>query len=131
LRGRALDGSQSALKNPFPCFSGQASGQARRLSRPPGSLPEERRNEMAAHVVMYAKRTCPYCHRAERLLRERGVNDLELIFIDQDPSRRPEMIERANGRTTVPQIFIGGQHVGGSDDLAALDRAGKLSPMLA
>ena len=74
---------------------------------------------MAAHVVMYAKRTCPYCHRAERLLRERGVNDLELIFIDQDPSRRPEM------------IFIGGQHVGGSDDLAALDRAGKLSPMLA
>ena len=76
-------------------------------------------------------RTCPYCHRAERLLRERGVNDLELIFIDQDPSRRPEMIERANGRTTVPQIFIGGQHVGGSDDLAALDRAGKLSPMLA
>ena len=86
---------------------------------------------MAAHVVMYAKRTCPYCHRAERLLRERGVNDLELIFIDQDPSRRPEMIERANGRTTVPQIFIGGQHVGGSDDLAALDRAGKLSPMLA
>ena len=86
---------------------------------------------MAAHVVMYAKRTCLYCHRAERLLRERGVNDLELIFIDQDPSRRPEMIERANGRTTVPQIFIGGQHVGGSDDLAALDRAGKLSPMLA
>ena len=61
---------------------------------------------MAAHVVMYAKRTCPYCHRAERLLRERGVNDLELIF-------------------------IGGQHVGGSDDLAALDRAGKLAPMLA
>ena len=86
---------------------------------------------MAAHVVMYAKRTCPYCHRAERLLRERGANDLELIFIDQDPCRRSEMIERANGRTTVPQIFIGGQHVGGSDDLAALDRAGKLSPMLA
>ena len=52
------------------------------------------------------------------------------ILIDHDPSRRPEMIERAGGRTTVPQIFIDGQHVGGSDDLAALDRAGKLVPML-
>ena len=86
---------------------------------------------MAAHVVMYAKRTCPYCHRAERLLRERGVNDLELIFIDQDPSRRPEMIERANGRTTVPQIFIDGQHVGGCDDLFALERDGRLDNLLA
>lgn len=85
---------------------------------------------MAAHVLMYAKTTCPYCHRAENLLRERGVTDLEKILIDHDPSRRPEMIERAGGRTTVPQIFIDGQHVGGSDDLAALDRAGKLVPML-
>lgn len=86
---------------------------------------------MAANVVMYAKRTCPYCHRAASLLRERGVTDMETILIDQDPARRPEMIERAGGRTTVPQIFINGQHVGGSDDLAALDRAGKLLPMLA
>lgn len=85
---------------------------------------------MTAQVVMYAKATCPYCHRAEHLLRERGVTDLEKIMIDRDPSRRPEMIERAGGRTTVPQIFIDGQHVGGSDDLAALDRAGKLVPML-
>ncbi|MDO5058169.1 MAG: glutaredoxin 3 [Lautropia sp.] len=86
---------------------------------------------MTAAVVMYAKTTCPYCHRAQHLLRERGVTDLELILIDRDPSRRPEMIERAGGRTTVPQIFIGGQHVGGSDDLAALDAAGRLVPMLA
>lgn len=86
---------------------------------------------MAANVVMYAKRTCPYCDRAASLLRERGVTDMETILIDQDPARRPEMIERAGGRTTVPQIFINGQHVGGSDDLAALDRAGKLLPMLA
>ncbi|MDO4636129.1 MAG: glutaredoxin 3 [Lautropia sp.] len=86
---------------------------------------------MAANVVMYAKSTCPYCHRAASLLRERGVTDMETILIDQDPARRPEMIERAGGRTTVPQIFINGQHVGGSDDLAALDRAGKLLPMLA
>ena len=84
-----------------------------------------------ANVVMYAKTTCPYCHRARALLDEKGVQNLELILIDRDPSRRPEMIERAGGRTTVPQIFIGDQHVGGSDDLAALDRAGKLSPMLA
>ncbi|MDO4905438.1 MAG: glutaredoxin 3 [Lautropia sp.] len=86
---------------------------------------------MSAQVVMYAKTTCPYCHRAERLLQERGVTQLEKILIDREPERRPEMIERAGGRTTVPQIFIDGQHVGGCDDLHALDSAGKLSSMLA
>lgn len=86
---------------------------------------------MSAKVVMYAKTTCPYCHRAEHLLRSRGVEDIEKILIDHDPGRRPEMIEKAGGRTTVPQIFINGQHVGGSDDLHELDRAGKLVPMLA
>ena len=84
-----------------------------------------------ANVVMYAKITCPYCHRARALLDEKGVQNLELILIDRDPSRRPEMIERAGGRTTVPQIFIDGQHVGGCDDLMALERAGKLDPLLA
>ena len=84
-----------------------------------------------ANVVMYAKTTCPYCHRARALLDEKGVQNLELILIDRDPSRRPEMIERAGGRTTVPQIFIDGQHVGGCDDLMALERAGKLDPLLA
>lgn len=84
-----------------------------------------------ANVVMYAKTTCPYCHRARALLDEKGVQNLELILIDRDPSRRPEMIERAGGRTTVPQIFIDGQHVGGCDDLMALERVGKLDPLLA
>ena len=81
--------------------------------------------------VLYAKTTCPYCPRARALLDEKGVQNLELILIDRDPSRRPEMIERAGGRTTVPQIFIDGQHVGGCDDLMALERAGKLDPLLA
>jgi glutaredoxin 3 len=86
---------------------------------------------MAAKVVMYSKTTCPYCHRAESLLRERGVtdNDLDLIQIDIDRSRRDEMIKRAR-RSTVPQIFIDGEHVGGCDDLVALDRAGGLVPLL-
>ena len=86
---------------------------------------------MSANVVMYSKTTCPYCHRAERVLRERGVMDanLDLIQIDIDRSRRDEMIRRAN-RSTVPQIFIDGKHIGGCDDLLALDRAGGLLPLL-
>lgn len=84
---------------------------------------------MSAKVVMYSKTTCPYCHRAEQVLRERGVKDLEIIQIDIERSRRAEMIERAN-RSTVPQIFIDGEHVGGCDDLEALDRAGGLVPLL-
>jgi glutaredoxin 3 len=84
---------------------------------------------MTAKVVMYSKTTCPYCHRAERLLRERGVSDLEIIQIDIERSRRDEMIKRAR-RSTVPQIFIDDKHVGGCDDLHALDRAGGLVPLL-
>ncbi len=84
---------------------------------------------MSAKVVMYSKTTCPYCHRAEQVLRERGVKDLEIIQIDIERSRRAEMIERAN-RSTVPQIFIDDEHVGGCDDLEALDRAGGLVPLL-
>jgi len=84
---------------------------------------------MTAKVVMYSKTTCPYCHRAERVLRERGVEDLDLIQIDVERPRRDEMIRRA-GRRTVPQIFIDDKHIGGCDDLVALDRAGGLTPLL-
>jgi glutaredoxin 3 len=84
---------------------------------------------MTAKVVMYSKTTCPYCHRAERVLRERGVKDLEVIQIDIDRSRRAEMIERAH-RSTVPQIFVGDKHIGGCDDLLELDDAGGLVPLL-
>ena len=81
-------------------------------------------------VTMYSKTTCPFCDRARRLLEERGVVALDLIQIDEHPERRAEMIRLA-GRSTVPQIFIGGRHVGGCDDLVALDRAGGLAPLLA
>ncbi len=80
-------------------------------------------------VVMYSKDYCPYCARAEALLRQRGVTDLEKIQIDRDPAQRDIMIERS-GRRTVPQIFIGDTHVGGCDDLQALDRSGGLLPLL-
>lgn len=81
-------------------------------------------------VTMYYKTTCPYCMRAEKLLKERGVTDLEKINIEINRVARAEMIERAGGRTTVPQIFINGVHVGGCDDIHALDAEGKLVPML-
>jgi glutaredoxin 3 len=84
---------------------------------------------MSAKVVMYSTAVCPYCQRAEQLLRARGVESIEKVRIDQDPAQRDAMIERT-GRRTVPQIFIGDEHVGGYDDLAALDRAGKLVPLL-
>jgi len=81
-------------------------------------------------VVMYSTAVCPYCVQAERLLASKGVKDITRIRVDQDPARRDEMIART-GRRTVPQIFIGDTHVGGYDDLAALDRAGGLVPLLA
>ncbi len=84
---------------------------------------------MSAAVVMYTTAVCPYCQRAEQLLRARGVEHIEKVRIDLDPSRRDEMMQRT-GRRTVPQIYIGDHHVGGFDDLAALDRAGGLTPML-
>jgi glutaredoxin 3 len=82
-----------------------------------------------AEVEIYSSMFCPFCHRAKRLLSEKGVDFIE-IDVDMDGARRREMMERANGRHTVPQIFIDGTHVGGSDDLAALDGDGKLDPML-
>jgi glutaredoxin 3 len=81
-------------------------------------------------VTMYATDWCPYCQRAEALLRAKGVQDFEKILVDQEPGRKQEMIQRT-GRRTVPQIFIGERHVGGCDDIHALDRAGGLDPLLA
>ena len=80
-------------------------------------------------VLMYSTGYCPYCTRAEMLLKQRGVADIEKIMVDEDPAQRATMMERT-GRRTVPQIFIGDTHVGGFDDLSALDRAGKLIPLL-
>ena len=82
-----------------------------------------------AKVEMYSTMWCGYCARARALLRKKGAA-FEDIDVDADTSRRNEMIQRASGRTTVPQIFIDGVHIGGSDDLAALDRAGKLDKLL-
>lgn len=83
-----------------------------------------------AKVVMYSTAVCPYCQRAEMLLKSKGVTEIEKIRIDLDPAQRDIMIEKT-GRRTVPQIFIGDRHVGGFDDLAALDRDGGLVPLLA
>ena len=82
-----------------------------------------------AQVEMYSSMFCPFCSRAKHLLTQKGVEFIE-IDVDTSPGRRNEMLERANGQHTVPQIFIDNRHVGGSDDLAALERAGKLDPML-
>ncbi len=81
-------------------------------------------------VLMYSTRVCPYCVMAEKLLQKKGVAQLEKILIDADPAQREAMMART-GRRTVPQIYIGDHHVGGYDDLAALDRAGKLDALLA
>ena len=78
---------------------------------------------------MYSTGVCPFCQRAELLLKSRGVADIEKIRVDLDPARRDEMMQKT-GRRTVPQICIGELHVGGFDDLVALDRAGKLAPLL-
>lgn len=84
---------------------------------------------MTAHVLMYSTGVCPYCVMAERLLKAKGVDDIEKVRIDLDPEQRAQMMEKT-GRRTVPQIYIGDTHVGGFDDLSALDRAGKLEPLL-
>jgi len=80
-------------------------------------------------VLMYSTGVCPYCVRAEMLLKQRGVAEIEKIRIDLDPQQREAMMART-GRRTVPQIYIGDTHVGGFDDLAALDKAGGLMPLL-
>jgi glutaredoxin 3 len=82
-----------------------------------------------ARVTMYTTGVCPFCQMAERLLKSKGVDAIDKIRVDLDPGRRVEMMEKT-GRRTVPQIYIGDTHVGGYDDLAALDRAGGLDPLL-
>jgi len=79
---------------------------------------------------MYSTGVCPYCQMAERLLRSKGVSAIDKIRVDLEPERRAEMMEKT-GRRTVPQIYIGDRHVGGFDDLSALDRAGQLDELLA
>ena len=82
-----------------------------------------------AKVEMYSTMWCPYCARARNLLQRKGVTFTD-IDIEAEPARRGEMRKRAHGRSSVPQIFINGEHIGGSDDMAALDRAGKLDAKL-
>lgn len=82
-----------------------------------------------AKIEIYTTPTCPYCHAAKSLLREKGAEYTEITVLD--PELRAKMTERAHGRRTVPQIFIGDTHVGGYDDMAALDRSGGLDPLLA
>jgi glutaredoxin 3 len=82
-----------------------------------------------AKVRMYSTAVCPYCNMAERLLKSKGVEAIEKIRVDLEPEQRVLMMEKT-GRRTVPQIYIGDTHVGGFDDLSALDREGKLDPLL-
>jgi glutaredoxin 3 len=82
------------------------------------------------HVKMYCTAVCPYCVMAEKLLNKKGVTAIEKIRVDLDPARREEMMQ-ITGRRTVPQVFIGDRHVGGFDDLSALDAGGGLEPLLA
>jgi glutaredoxin 3 len=88
------------------------------------------RPEEMPPITIYTTMTCPYCVAAKALLRKKNAAFTE-IGVDGDPAGRAEMTQRANGRRTVPQIFIGERHIGGSDDLHALDAAGKLDPLLA
>jgi glutaredoxin 3 len=83
-----------------------------------------------AKVLMYSTGVCPFCLMAERLLKSKGVADIEKVRVDLEPARRQEMMDRT-GRRMVPQIYVGERHIGGYDDLSALDRAGGLDPLLA
>jgi glutaredoxin 3 len=83
-----------------------------------------------AKITMYSTAVCPYCVAAEKLLRSKGVADIDKIRVDLDPAQRTVMMEKT-GRRTVPQIYINDTHVGGFDDLSALEHAGKLDPLLA
>lgn len=84
---------------------------------------------MSATVLMYTTAVCPFCIRAKQLLKARGVEQIEEVRVDLDPERRDEMMQKTQ-RRTVPQIFIGETHVGGCDDLYALDASGQLKPLL-
>ena len=81
-------------------------------------------------ITLYLTGACPFCHMAERLLKSKGVAEIDKIRVDLDPLKRAEMMTKT-GRRTVPQIYIGERHVGGFDELSALDKAGELLPLLA
>jgi len=83
-----------------------------------------------ARIRMYSTAVCPFCRRAEMLLKAKGITEIEKIRVDLDPRQREEMTQKT-GRRTVPQIYIGDAHVGGFDELAALEHAGKLDSLLA
>ena len=83
-----------------------------------------------ARVLVYATASCPYCQAAERLLARKGVSDIERVRVDLEPGRRAEMRQKS-GRSTVPQIWIDGRHIGGSDELHGLEAAGQLDKLLA
>ena len=83
-----------------------------------------------SQITMYTTATCPYCLNAERLLRNKGVQEIDKVRVDLEPHKRVEMMEKT-GRRTVPQIWIGDRHIGGFDELRALDLAGELDPLLA
>ena len=83
-----------------------------------------------ADITLYTKPGCPYCHAAMALLDKKGAEYTEIIA-SNDPAKKAEMVEKSGGKATFPQIFIGGKHVGGSDDLSALDRRGELDTLLA
>lgn len=85
---------------------------------------------MMANITMYTTAYCPYCNNAERLLESKGVKDINKIRVDENPELKFEMMEKT-GRRTVPQIYIDDRHIGGFDDLRALDLAGELEPLLA
>ena len=84
-----------------------------------------------AHVTIYTTQTCPYCARAKSLLKQKGITDITEIDVSGNDALRDNMVAKAGGRKTVPQIFIGTTHVGGFDDMAKLDREGKLDSLLA
>src|SRR5450759_1486439 len=95
-----------------------------------GARPVCRWKSEMAKVMMYSTGVCPYCTLAEKLLRSKGVAEIEKVRVDLDPVRREEMMQKT-GRRTVPQIYIGETHIGGFDDLLALEKAGGLDAMLA
>jgi glutaredoxin 3 len=82
-------------------------------------------------IEMYATAICPYCIAAKAVLQRKGITEIDVVRIDLDPAAREAMVSRSGGRRTVPQIFIDDQHIGGHDDLVALDRAGGLDKLLA
>ena len=90
----------------------------------------KKKDTVMPHILMYTMGHCPYCARAKALLSKKGVQSWEDYDLEIVPEKRAEMLEKSGGRRTVPQIFIGDRHVGGADDLFALDAAGGLDPLL-